>query len=113
MRPTIDQTNAGTFLQGIGGIKDGVVDFTNGVKGFTDGTADAISAIGEFCKIIVNAVDWFTTIIKNPIIILTTIDKLSIVILITLILLKYFGFKDLEKWMWVIVIGQVIAMAFI
>lgn len=113
MIPAIDQGNAGGFLEGIGNIKDNVTGVIDGVKGFKDGTVEAIENIGDFCKIVLNVVDWFTTIVKNPIIILTAIDKISIVILITLILLKYCGFKDLEKWMWVIVVGQVIAMAFL
>lgn len=113
MIPAIDQGNAGTFLEGIGNIKDNVTGIVDGVKGFKESTSIAIENIGKFCEIIINIGDWFMTVVKNPIIILTTIDKLSIVVLITLIVLKYLGFKDLEKWMWVIIISQVVAMAFI
>ena len=110
MIPAIDQGNAGSFLENIG---SNVTDFVDGVKGFKDGTVEAIENIGDLCKIILNAVDWFLTVVKNPIIILTFADQMSIVVIITLLVLKFLGFEDLEKWMWVIIISQVVAMAFI
>ena len=78
-----------------------------------EGTIEAIEAIGNLSKIILNAIDWVSTILFNPIIVLTFIDKLTIVIIISLIVLKMLGFHNLEKWILLSTLIKVVSMVFI
>ena len=78
-----------------------------------EGTIEAIEAIGNLSRMILNTIDWISTILFNPIIILTFIDKLTIVIIISLIVLKMLGFSNLEKWILLSTLIKVVSMVFI
>lgn len=93
--------------------RDGMANTKETILNFKDGLGDAIEAIGELAKLIVDCIDWVGTMIANPIIILTFVDKMSIIVIMVLVILKLLGFEDLDKWIWLSILIKIVVCVFL
>lgn len=103
----LSQNNAGGLINR---AADKVSDFKDKVVNFKEGTEASIEVISTLCKKILEAIDFTTTILFNPDVMISFIDKMSIVIIIAMLILKYLGFENLEKWIWLTILLKVVVM---
>lgn len=103
----LSQDNAGGLINKAVGK---VTDFKDKVVTLKEGTETSIEVISTLCKKILEAIDFTTTILFNPDVMISFIDKMSIVIIIAMLILKYLGFENLEKWIWLTILLKVVVM---
>ena len=103
----LNQNNAGGLINKAAGK---VIDFKDKIVTLKEGTETSIEVISTLCKKILEAIDFTTTILFNPDVMISFIDKMSIVIIIAMFILKYSGFENLEKWIWLTILLKVVVM---
>ncbi len=103
----LNQNNAGGLINKAAGK---VIDFKDKIVTLKEGTETSIEVISTLCKKILEAIDFTTTILFNPDVMISFIDKMSIVIIIAMLILKYLGFENLEKWIWLTILLKVVVM---
>lgn len=103
----LNQNNAGGLINKAAGK---VIDFKDKIVTLKEGTETSIEVISTLCKKILEAIDFTTTILFNPDVMISFIDKMSIVIIIAMLILKYLGFENLEKWIWLNILLKVVVM---
>ena len=103
----LNQNNAGGLINKAAGK---VIDFKDKIVTLKEGTETSIEVISTLCKKILEAIDFSTTILFNPDVMISFIDKMSIVIIIAMLILKYLGFENLEKWIWLTILLKVVVM---
>lgn len=103
----LNQNNAGGLINKAAGK---VIDFKDKMVTLKEGTETSIEVISTLCKKILEAIDFTTTILFNPDVMISFIDKMSIVIIIAMLILKYLGFENLEKWIWLTILLKVVVM---
>ena len=103
----LNQNNAGGLINKAAGK---VIDFKDKIVTLKEGTETSIEVISTLWKKILEAIDFTTTILFNPDVMICFIDKMSIVIIIAMLILKYLGFENLEKWIWLTILLKVVVM---
>lgn len=103
----LNQNNAGGLINKAAGK---VIDFKDKMVTLKEGTETSIEVISTLCKKFLEAIDFTTTILFNPDVMISFIDKMSIVIIIAMLILKYLGFENLEKWIWLTILLKVVVM---
>lgn len=103
----LNQNNAGGLINKAAGK---VIDFKDKIVTLKEGTETSIEVISTLCKKILEAIDFTTTILFNPDVMISFIDKMSVVIIIAMLILKYLGFENLEKWIWLTILLKVVVM---
>ena len=103
----LNQNNAGGLINKAAGK---VIDFKDKIVTLKEGTETSIEVISTLCKKILEAIDFTTTILFNPDVMICFVDKMSIVIIIAMLILKYLGFENLEKWIWLTILLKVVVM---